>query len=199
MSSGANTAKGADLGINRIGFIKGRQKKALLFVSMLLCASFCIIGEGGAFHSEASFSDCPECHTGNGSGFALRGVDIGSTCLRCHQAPDKVDGPTSHYVATPDSKLTYGNAPLQLSPGGDFAYLKKNYSWKLPGGKAGTSFGYQHGHNIIAMSYGYVADNTHATAPGGDYPSAELTCTSCHNPHTIIAKVTPTGYTGTYR
>ncbi len=182
-----------------MGFIRGRQNRALLFALMLFFTSFFMPREGVAFHSEVSISECPECHAGNGGGFMLRGVDIGSTCLRCHQAPDNVDNPTWYYVATPDSKLTNSNPPLQLSPGGDFAYLKKDYSWKLQGGKTGTSFGYQHGHNIVAGSYGYAPDATKTTAPGGDYPSSYLTCTSCHDPHTIISKVTSTSYTGSYR
>jgi hypothetical protein len=88
---------------------------------------------------------------------------------------------------------------LQLTPGGDFAYLKKYYKWKLPGGQSGASFGYKNGHNIIAISYSYAADIKNTTAPGGDYPSTYLTCISCHNPHAIISKVTSTSYTGSYR
>ena len=183
----------------RISLIEGRLNRALLFVSMLFFASFFMPGEGGAFHSGFVISECPECHTGNGDGFKLRGVDIGSTCLRCHQAPEAVDSPTGYYVATPDSRLTKGMPPLQLSPGGDFAYLKKDYSWKMPGGATGTSLGHQHGHNIEAQGYGYYADNTRMTAPGGDYPTNNFTCTSCHNPHAVISQVTSTSYTGTYR
>ena len=193
--------QGGESGINRTGFIKGRQKKALLFVLMLLIASIFIPGpgEGGAFHSGAVMTECPECHTGNGDGFTLRGVDLGSTCLRCHQATDVVDNPTWYYVATPDAKLTKGKPPVQLTPGGDFAYLKKDYSWSLPGGETGTSFGYKHGHNVVAQSYGYFSDSTKITAPGGEYPANYLTCTSCHNPHAIISQVTVTSFTGSYR
>ncbi len=195
------TCKGSSenpgMDIDRIGFISGGESKALSLVLMLLFASFFMPGEGGAFHSP-DFAECPECHTGNGDSFALRGVDPGSTCLRCHQAPDEVSGPTGHYVATPDSKLSDGKPPLQLSPGGDFAYLKKNYTWKQ-GGKSGSSFGYQHGHNVVARSYGYSSDSTNETAPGGVYPATDFTCISCHDPHTIISKATSTSYTGSYR
>jgi hypothetical protein len=199
MPSWAITAKDRDLGINGTGFIKGRQNKALLFVFMILGASFFIPGEGGAMHSEVSFGECAECHTGNGGSFTFKGADLGSTCLRCHQAPNEVDRPTLYYVATPEAKLTDGNAPLQLSPGGDFAYLKKNYTWKLPGGQSGASYGYHHGHNIVAISYGYAPDAKNTIAPGGDYPSTNFTCVSCHDPHAIISKVTSTSYTGSYR
>jgi hypothetical protein len=46
-----------------------------------------------------------------------------------------------------------------------------------------TSPGNRHGHNIIATDYGYIQDMTFNTSPGGYYPSASLSCVSCHDPH----------------
>ena len=44
--------------------------------------------------------------------------------------------------------------------------------------------GATHGHNIVAVDKGYVADPVNTTAPGGGtFPAAQLACTSCHNPH----------------
>ena len=96
------------------------------------------------------------------------------------------------------SRLKKGMPPLQLTPGGDFGYLKKNYTWK-DSGTSGVSSGERHGHNIIALDYGYVADTQNSLAPGGKYPSASLSCISCHNKHGIISTVTTTNYSGTYR
>lgn len=77
-------------------------------------------------------------------------------------------------------------APSQLTPGGDFGYLKKNYSWRESGSKS-KSPGERHGHNIVALEYGYRPDSTHITTPGGIYPSSALSCISCHDPHGKIA------------
>ncbi len=146
-----------------------------------------------AFHS-GSDTECKECHVGTGS--QLQGSDASSTCLRCHRAPQNILNPTGYYVATNDANLGQGFPPSQLTPGGDFAYLKKNYSWNL-NGKRMLSPGDRHGHNIIALDYGYYADATNTTAPGGTYPGNILSCVSCHDPHAKIAQ--GANSTGAYR
>ncbi|WP_318248302.1 cytochrome C [Geomonas agri] len=88
-----------------------------------------------------------------------------------------------HYVATAQADLSAGGAPVQLSPGGDFGWLKKNYRWRNEAGEMETSSGDSHGHNIVAIDFGYSRDGRHAVSPGGQYPSASLSCTSCHDPH----------------
>ena len=172
-------------------------RETLFIISLILLAFFFITGNGEAFHTQ-SFSECPECHTGNGDSFKLVKTDPGSTCLRCHQAPDTVKTPGGPYVATPYTNLGKGSAPIQLSPGGDFGYLRKDYSCKSASAVV-VSPGDHHGHNIVAVDYGYAADGTNTTAPGDDYSSSNLTCISCHDPHGIISTVTATGYTGSYR
>ncbi len=137
-----------------------------------------------SFHTGAA-GECEECHEGTDG--KLKGFDAGSTCLRCHEAP--IGGRANYCVATNGADLRGGRPPSQMTPGGDFGYLKKNYRWSLrPGGKEESSPGDGHGHNINAASYNYVADKTHATAPGGSYPAAELSCISCHDPHGKIAR-----------
>jgi hypothetical protein len=146
-----------------------------------------------AMHSGSPL-ECKECHVGASA--QLRGSDPGSTCLRCHRAPKGIVKPTGYYVATNDSDLGPGLPPLQLTPGGDFAYLKKNYSWSSSGSNS-QSTGDRHGHNIVAIDFGYEADATNTRAPGGNYAASELTCISCHDPHGIIDKIS--GTKGTYR
>ncbi len=80
--------------------------------------------------------------------------------------------------------MPQGTPPKQLSPAGDFGWLKKTYDW-LPSA-AGTPQhdpGDRHGHNIVAFDYLYTADSTNMTAPEGSYPSQYLSCISCHDPH----------------
>ena len=138
---------------------------------------FCVLGEASAFH-DGGVGICDGCHTiHNSSGgisevaspgrWLLKGADPGSICLNCHAGPGSVMEP---HVASAD-----GSA---LTPGGDFYWLTKTFSWST-----GTSPGASHGHNIVALDYGFAADSVLLEAPGGTYPAAGLTCTSCHDPH----------------
>ena len=115
--------------------------------------------------------------------YLLKGTDSSSLCLHCHEAAG-MPVPRVHFVSTSAADMATGTAPVQLGPGGDFGWLKKTYSWSpAPGAAPLTSPGERHGHNIVAVEYGYLADGTHGVAPGGTYPSASFACTSCHDPH----------------
>jgi hypothetical protein len=83
--------------------------------------------------------------------------------------------------------LRSGLPPSQLTPGGDFGWLKKSFSWRSSQ-ESGSSRGEQHGHNIVAFDYGYFADSRLKTPSSGRYPSSELSCISCHDPHGKIPK-----------
>jgi cytochrome c553 len=50
-------------------------------------------------------------------------------------------------------------------------------------GTTTTEDGATHGHNIVAADFGYAADPTNTTAPGGTYSSSQLACNSCHDQH----------------
>jgi hypothetical protein len=50
-------------------------------------------------------------------------------------------------------------------------------------GRARSSMGERHGHNVVAANYGLERDTTLTTAPGGTYPADRLSCISCHDPH----------------
>ena len=145
--------------------------------------------------SSAAFHDggvgmCVGCHSIHGNDIVtiggpslLREQDASSTCLFCHQQPGDI-GPTDYHVSTPFSELPQGIPPKQLTPGGDFGWLKKTYSW-IPGPSLAplSSRGERHGHNIVAADFLYDADSTYSAAPGGTYPSNQLSCISCHDPH----------------
>ena len=138
-----------------------------------------------AFHS-GGVAECSGCHSmhspkPNGS-FLLIGTDQSSTCLTCHLHPGDT-GPSSYHIATADADMGPGVAPKQRTPGGDFGWLRKDYSFTVRGTTT-TENGRTHGHNIVAIDVaGYVADADNTTAPGGTFSSAQLGCQSCHDPH----------------
>lgn len=74
-----------------------------------------------------------------------------------------------------------GSPPVELTPGGDFGWLSKTYTFPVRGTST-TEEGYTHGHNVIATEFGltYVDGSL---SPGGTYPSSQLACNSCHDPH----------------
>ena len=171
-----------------------------MVMTSLLTASVMAGSSGSvyAFH-DGGVADCEGCHTMHNSYegmsltqtvaagmtniYLLKGSDPSSVCLNCHQRAGDV-GPTAFHVSTADTDMPIGTPPRQLPPGGDFGWLKKNYTW-IPGLGAATqtSPGDSHGHNITAQDYGYFADAYKTTSPGGFYPATNMGCTSCHDPH----------------
>jgi hypothetical protein len=112
--------------------------------------------------------------------FLLKARDQSGTCLNCHESADTA--PTGYHVSTAGVAPYDSTSPVELTPGGDFAWLKKTMTGSVRGNPT-TWAGERHGHNIIAVDYGYAQDTVHAVAPGGTYPSANLHCSSCHDPH----------------
>lgn len=172
---------------------------ASLVIIFSIAVFITLAGTGHAFH-EGGVAACEGCHTMhnslNGSAsatglqqfqagdFLLKASDQSSICLNCHQHAGDT-GPNSFHVSTSESDMPTGSPPIQLSPGGDFGWLKKTYNWTGETGPQ-TSPGDTHGHNIVASDYGYAADTRLAYAPGGgsfQYPSNQLSCISCHDPH----------------
>lgn len=134
-----------------------------------------------AFHS-GGVGECVGCHSMHdpvSSSYLLQGTDQSSTCLNCHVTTSS--NPSSYHVLSDDILLSGGNSPTQRTPGGDFGWLKKTYSWSVPWGTF-TEEGETHGHNVVAADFGLAVDST-GTAPGGTFPSGQLGCEDCHNPH----------------
>ena len=166
------------------------RKRAGTRLLRAAAAALCLLvaARTSAFHS-GGVGECDGCHIMHGppasavqpGGYLLRAGDASSVCLNCHQNTGDV-GPTTSHVSTADANMPPGVPPKQLPPGGDFGWLKKTWTWRTPTGTA-MSRGEQHGHNIVAADYGYVSDMRNATAPGGTYPSSNLSCVSCHDPH----------------
>jgi hypothetical protein len=163
-----------------------------LAVAVLLAA---VAGRGQAFHS-GGVAECEGCHSMHNSfegsanvtgmpqyqsgPYLLKAQDQSSTCLNCHQSADTA--PTGYHVSTAGVTPLDSTSPVEMTPGGDFAWLKKTMTGKIRGTLT-TWDGERHGHNIIAVDYGYAQDKVHTVAPGGTYPAGNLHCSSCHDPH----------------
>jgi predicted CXXCH cytochrome family protein len=161
--------------------------KGLKLSLMVLMATILALGLSGmayAFHS-GGVAECGGCHSMHSPAatgtFLLVGADQSSACLSCHEHAGDT-GPSSYHVSSAAADMPAGTAPLQRTPGGDFGWLKKTYTFVVRG-TTNTEEGATHGHNIIAVDKGYTVDSTNATAPGGSFPSAQLGCQSCHDPH----------------
>jgi len=164
-------------------------KTSLFFLVYILMYGSALAGE--TFHN-GGIGRCEGCHgrshsTENDqapSPYMLKGADSSSTCLTCHEASPVGWQQGNHQVASSDRMIPSGVAPAQLTPGGDFGWLKKNYRWTVADARGEqSSKGESHGHNIIAAGFGFSADSRHPLAPGGNYPSQSLSCSSCHDPH----------------
>ncbi len=109
----------------------------------------------------------------------LQGSDDSSTCLNCHAS-----AATGGYHIMTFPAPTGLTAPVNRTPGGDFAWLTQTFTGVTTYGAPYTSKGERHGHNIVAADYGLIADTIlNTTSPGGSYPAGSLSCASCHDPH----------------
>ncbi len=161
------------------------MKSGRIILLILCAASACgIIGTSHAFHS-GGIAECSGCHSMHssaaGGSFLLVQTDPSSVCLTCHQVTGD-PGPNDHHISTSEAEMALGVPPKQRTPGGDFAWIKKDYSF-VDNTQTVIEEGDRHGHNIIATDFGYHADVANSAAPGGTFPSTRLACTSCHDPH----------------
>ncbi len=137
-----------------------------------------------AFHRQGvgSCADCHSMHNSEdgmpviipGSGdMLLRGQNATEVCLSCHES---------------DHGAVLGRDPRNPPPelgAGNFTYLLEdnlNDGWDT-GGEFQIIGGHRAGHSIIAPSWRLDADPDYLVAPGGSYPSRNMGCTSCHDPH----------------
>jgi len=145
--------------------------RSILITALLL---ICQLGSAPAayslFHS-GGVGSCSGCHLSHNPSVSasrlLLAADASSVCLNCHAGPG---GAASVSVFSFD-----GSA---LTPGGDFYWLTRSFNWF-----GGSSPAARHGHNVIARDFGLDADPNKLQGPGGSYPSGQLSCISCHDPH----------------
>lgn len=178
--------------------------------SIILVAAVALVcglsGTSFAFHS-GGVAECEGCHSMHNSfegsanvtgmpqyqsgPFLLKASDQSGACLNCHNSADTVG--SGYHISTDGSLVGQGKqGPVELTPGGDFAWLKMTMTGSIRGALT-TWDGDRHGHNIIAADFGYTQDKVQAAAPGGTYPASALACSSCHNPHSKTRRTT-TGF-----
>lgn len=170
-----------------------------LLAAVLLCLGFGVTAQ--AFH-DGGVAHCDGCHTMHNSedgksiieggtagvtGDSLtKGTDPSSTCLVCHE------GTRSYHILSPTATI------VNQTPGGDFQWLKKTFTWMVRGNPV-TRKGESFGHNVIAADFGLVQDSVLDKAPGGEFQSAWLACSSCHDPHgKKVDKIGPIAESGSY-
>lgn len=118
------------------------------------------------FHDRENLS-CSACHPmGGGSSAAtpsasarfsrLSARETTTLCLSCH------DGESDQYPNAPDVFRVGAEPEL---PAGDLAWAAANPA---------------NGHNVGGIA---GTDAALSLSPGGNFPAANLTCTSCHDPH----------------
>jgi hypothetical protein len=137
-----------------------------------------------AFHEEGVAS-CSGCHTmhnsengqlvdataPNGNPYLLKFAKATDVCLSCHI--------TRHGKVWGTDPL----APPPLYGAGNFVFLQEDNLNDGYGGATSPIPGRAGGHNVISLTKNSPADPVLSTAPGGNYPSGSMSCTSCHDPH----------------
>ena len=132
-----------------------------------------------AFH-DGGAAECAACHVMHdaadgevlmdGSSPLLTAASASDVCLSCHEGADGV------MAANP-------LLPGLLRGAGDFVFLLEDNLNDAPDGLAAPIAGHAAGHSIVSMAYGLEPDPRWTHAPGGNFPSSQLGCTSCHDPH----------------
>lgn len=149
-----------------------------------------VAGPALAFHS-GGVAECEGCHSMHtpaaGGSSLLVGATPSEACLTCHEHAGDT-GPSSYHISTASNDMLAADAfPKQRTPGGDFGWLKKVFSYSVTSNGVTTNYAETGGgHNINAPANGY--NPASGTAPGGTFPAAELGCNSCHNPHSNLRR-----------
>jgi hypothetical protein len=168
--------------------IRTRPVLVAVFAALII---HILTGSAAAFHS-GGVAECVGCHNlhdARSDSGLLHGTDASSTCLICHGQ----SGAGSYLIATPDADMPAGIPPGNMTPAGDFGWLKKTYFYTSESGANAVDHGDHHGHNIVAQDFGYTADSDLTTAPGGDMDAKLLACTSCHDQHGKLRRLSADG------
>jgi hypothetical protein len=149
----------------------------------------------GSPNVEAEGATTPWRTFAQGTGpYLLKANEPSGACLNCHNAADT--GPSSYHISTNGITPYDSTSPVEMTPGGDFAWLKKTMTFVVRNNTT-TNDGARHGHNVVSADYGYVSDDVLSVAPGGSYPASKLACSSCHDPHGRYRRFSDNSYATT--
>ena len=156
------------------------MKKAILLLCVAAGLLVLPVSQVLALH-DAGVAHCNACHTmhnsengapidpnsPNGNAYLLKDETASDVCLSCH------------------GSRVWSADPMNPTKGaaGDFVFLTEDNINDGHGGANSPIVGAYAGHNINAPSKNSVPDPVLTHAPGGDFPSSMLGCTSCHDPH----------------
>ena len=150
--------------------------------SLIVVLIFCL--PSYAFHDKG-VAGCRGCHimhnsedgipvdpdSPSGNEWLLIAETPSDVCLSCHAT---------------ELGAVFGQDPLSppaTKGAGNFVFLMENNLNDAVDGAINPINGDAAGHNINAPSMGISADGTRLVSPGGTFPSDQLGCTSCHDPH----------------
>lgn len=149
----------------------------LTAAGLAVCSVAAVLAQQPTFHS-GGVGSCGGCHVSHREGVPASGpllADGNPTdlCLRCHET---------------DNGNSWGGSvtlPGPIYGGGPFVFLTEDNLNDGPGGNdpGNQILGHQAGHNVISARKGTTRDPVFDQSPGGNYPSDNLHCTSCHDPH----------------
>ncbi len=150
----------------------------VLILVLLIVSAPILTPQALAFH-DGGTATCEACHVMHsatpgevlmdGSAPLLTASTASDVCLSCHS----------------DDGVLSSN-PLLPGPqrgAGDFVFLLEDNLNDASDGLSNPIEGNAAGHNILSLDHGLNADPRWPTAPGGNFPSSQLGCTSCHDPH----------------
>jgi hypothetical protein len=148
-------------------------------IALIWLLVVCLPTSAVAFHDGGS-AQCGDCHVTHGAADAqplpdgsnplLIAPTATDVCLLCHGGQDGV----------------FGNNPLNppVERGaGNFVFLLEDNVNDAADGLTNPIAGESCGHSVISLDYGVGQDTRFSYAPGGNFPSSQLGCTSCHDPH----------------
>lgn len=162
-------------------FIEARLEMRSFVVILLLVFAWHPL-RAAAFHS-GGVATCGACHTmhnlENGlpvnpapdNNYLLIMNSASDLCLSCHATA--LGAVWANAPGSPAPELGAGNFVFNGAPNINDA----------PNGLTVPLAGSHGVHNCVAPSQNAMQDPVHVLAPGGSFPSSELSCTSCHDPH----------------